>query len=442
MKKLLKKYQHAIRRNCIGDDYPPEGNVTFWRNRLFSNTLEFILPLSLITIIPGVVYSLMLGLYVLAIFDVFSFLFLLFIAFGKGVSIKNRKLMLMACTYLASAYLLFYIGINGPGLLFLYAGCIFGLLILSNSYTYFLAAINVIICIAFGFVIFYNLSPVDAVNEITVAEWIATSVNLIFLSFLSCVLLPRLFEGLSTTIRKQSELKVALESSLHEVEQKNHELEKFAFVASHDLQEPLRMVTGFLSQLERKYGGQLDEKAHQYIYYANDGAARMKKIIMDLLGFSQMGQLNYPKESVDLGELLDDFRVLRRSIIEEKSATVETETLPIVNSFRAPLTQVFHNLIDNALKYHRKDHPPRIMVTATDGPHHWSFSVQDNGIGIDAEDFDRIFIMFQRLHGKEDFSGTGAGLAIVKKVIDNLGGAIWVESNLGAGSIFHFKIPK
>jgi PAS domain S-box-containing protein len=222
----------------------------------------------------------------------------------------------------------------------------------------------------------------------------------------------------------------------------NKELEQFAFVASHDLQEPLRMVTSFLNQLEKKYGETIDEKGKQYIYFAVDGAKRMRQIILDLLEFSRVGRLENDAELVNSNEMMSEIISLYSLQIEESNASIELGELPIIKTHKLPLFQVFHNLIGNALKYRHPGNPPLISINCTEMPGYWKFSIQDNGIGIDEQYFEKIFIIFQRLHNKNEYSGTGIGLAIVKKIINSLDGKIWVESRQGAGAIFYFTLPK
>lgn len=222
----------------------------------------------------------------------------------------------------------------------------------------------------------------------------------------------------------------------------NAELEQFAYVASHDLQEPLRMVTGFLTQLEKKYKDKLDEKANQYIYFAVDGAKRMRRILLDLLEFSRVGRTEDKVEELDLNELVKEIQVLFRKRIEEKGARLEIGELPVLLLPKSPTYQIFQNLISNALKYQKENVSPVIQIKYTETETDRQFMVTDNGIGIDPEYFDRIFILFQRLHRKEEFSGTGMGLTITKKIVENLGGKIWVESAEGKGSTFYFTIPK
>ncbi|MCH8556763.1 MAG: PAS domain S-box protein [Balneolia bacterium] len=235
-----------------------------------------------------------------------------------------------------------------------------------------------------------------------------------------------------------------LEQRANELAISNQELEQFAYVASHDLQEPLRMVSSFLTQLERKYGTQLDERAHTYIHYAVDGAKRMRQIILDLLEYSRVTKEDGEPELIDLNELMGEVLLLSNRLITEKDAEISVEVLPKIYSQRAPVVQVFQNLINNALKYSREGVKPEISVShhpEHEGEEHL-FSISDNGLGIGAEFYEKIFIMFQRLHPKDEFSGTGMGLAIVKKILESLGGSIWVESEVGKESVFYFTLKK
>ena len=222
----------------------------------------------------------------------------------------------------------------------------------------------------------------------------------------------------------------------------NAELEQFAYVASHDLQEPLRMVTSFLTQLEKKYGEIIDEKGKKYIYFAVDGAKRMRQIILDLLEFSRVGRTDDDLEEVDINLLVEDISILFRKQIEETKAVIKFTDLPVVRTFKSPIRQVFQNLIGNSLKYHKQSEAPHIFISCEETDAQWLFSVKDNGIGIDPEYYDKIFIIFQRLHNKDEYSGTGMGLAVTKKIVENLGGTIWLSSEEGKGSTFYFTLLK
>jgi light-regulated signal transduction histidine kinase (bacteriophytochrome) len=213
-------------------------------------------------------------------------------------------------------------------------------------------------------------------------------------------------------------------------------------VASHDLQEPLRMITSFMTQLERKYAGILDDKGKQYIHFAVDGAKRMREIILDLLDFSTVGKTDEAIELVDINQLVDSILALYRRQIEESRAQITFKHLPSVQTFKSPIRQVFQNLLGNSLKYRKQGVPPVISISSRETKTHYHFLIKDNGIGISPQFFDKIFIIFQRLHNKDEYSGTGMGLAITKKIVENLGGKIWVESTEGAGSTFHFTLLK
>jgi len=245
---------------------------------------------------------------------------------------------------------------------------------------------------------------------------------------------------LSETILK--ELNANLQKQAKELAISNAELEQFAYVASHDLQEPLRMVTSFLTQLEKKYSDIIDEKGRQYIHFAVDGAKRMRQIILDLLDFSRVGTSEDDLEQVDFNKLIDEILTLYRRQIDEQHAEVVLGHLPTIKTYKTPIRQVFQNLVSNSLKYHRKGVSPIIHINCKQTDTHFQFSVRDNGIGILPEYFDKIFIIFQRLHNKNEYSGTGMGLAIAKKIVENFGGKIWVESEEGKGSTFYFTMLK
>ena len=222
----------------------------------------------------------------------------------------------------------------------------------------------------------------------------------------------------------------------------NKELEQFAYVASHDLQEPLRMVSSFLTQIEKKYESLLDERGKKYIHFAVDGAMRMRQIILDLLEFSRVGKSMNEEEAVNLNDLIDEIKILFRRQIEETSASISYKDLPVIQADRGPLRQVFQNLIANALLYTRPGESPTVSITVIDNKTSWQFAIADNGIGIEEEYFEKIFVIFQRLHSRDEFAGTGMGLALTKKIVEHLGGKIWVKSSGGKGSTFYFTIPK
>ncbi|MBX5441623.1 MAG: CHASE3 domain-containing protein [Solirubrobacteraceae bacterium] len=233
-----------------------------------------------------------------------------------------------------------------------------------------------------------------------------------------------------------------LDAQALELRRSNAELEQFAYVASHDLQEPLRKVASFTQLLQRRYGGQLDERADQYIAFAGDGARRMQRLINDLLAFSRVGRLRGEASVVDANELVDAALDNLAEAVRESGATVEVGDLPAVRGEPALLTAVFQNLIGNAIKF-RRDEPPVVRVSAEPDGTMWAFTVSDNGIGIDPEYAERIFVIFQRLHPKEAYEGTGIGLALCRKIVEHHGGTIRLDPpGDGPGATFRFTLPK
>ncbi|MBS4040938.1 MAG: PAS domain S-box protein [Flavobacteriales bacterium] len=233
-----------------------------------------------------------------------------------------------------------------------------------------------------------------------------------------------------------------LKRNIRNLEMANEDLEQFAFITSHDLQEPLRMITSFLDQLRRKYDDKLDSNAKQYIHFAVDGAKRMKQIILDLLEYSRAGRGEELDEEVSLSDVIDEFKILRKMLIEEKGVGIHYHSLPRLKVPKAPLVQTIHCLLDNAIKYSRDNIPPEIEVRAMEDNDGWTISIKDNGIGIDPNFYKKIFVIFQRLHVRGKYSGTGIGLALVKKQVESWGGKVWVESKIGVGSTFYFTITK
>jgi PAS domain S-box-containing protein len=226
-----------------------------------------------------------------------------------------------------------------------------------------------------------------------------------------------------------------------ELQRSNEELQRFAYVASHDLQEPLRSIVSFSQLLERRYAGQLDEDANEFIGFIIEGGNRMQQLIQDLLQLSRIETKARPLASTDVVEVVAGVVRSMETPIREAGATVTVEPLPRVMADAAQLAQVFTNLVGNALKYRRPGVPPTIRISAEPAGRFWRFAVADNGIGIEKEYFGRIFIIFQRLHTREEYGGTGIGLAIVRKIVDRHGGRVWVESTPGEGSTFFFTLP-
>jgi light-regulated signal transduction histidine kinase (bacteriophytochrome) len=238
--------------------------------------------------------------------------------------------------------------------------------------------------------------------------------------------------------RKQAE--AMLKETADELERSNQDLMQFAQIASHDLQEPLRMVSGFLKILDERYKPQLDDKAREYIGYAVEGATRMSHLIHDLLEYSRVERRGQKPQPTEVRKALGGALANLQSRIKDAGATVTFDELPTVLADPTQLMQLFQNLIGNAIKFRSPDRPCQIHVGAKKVEDKWVFWVRDNGIGIPPEQFGRIFVIFQRLHTRDKYPGTGIGLAICKKIVERHGGKIWVESKVGEGTTFYFAL--
>ncbi len=232
-----------------------------------------------------------------------------------------------------------------------------------------------------------------------------------------------------------------LERQTEELTRSNRDLEQFAYVASHDLQEPLRKVASFCQLLQRRYAGQLDERADQYIAFAVDGAQRMQRLINDLLAFSRIGRVTSNFTDVDLNQAAATAAAHHRQQVEAAGGRITLTDLPVVQGEEALLSALVENLVSNSVKFQRAGTPPEITISAQRDGDFWEVACADNGIGIEPEFAEKVFVIFQRLHGKEAYPGTGIGLAVAKKIIEYHGGRIWVDSTAGAGTTIRFTLP-
>jgi len=246
--------------------------------------------------------------------------------------------------------------------------------------------------------------------------------------------------AIARDIREQMRMLQALESQTAELKRSNDELTQFAYVASHDLQEPLRMVASYTELLASRYEGKLDERADKYITYISEGASRMQRLILELLNYARVGTRGKAPAPVDLNDVTRDVLRDLKSRIESADSEVIVSPLPAVLGDDIQLGQVLQNLIGNAIKF-RADRRPRVAVSARRDGTMWQVTVEDNGIGIDMKFHDRVFEIFRRVHDRETYDGTGVGLAIVKRIVERHGGRVWFESTIGEGTRFHFTVP-
>ncbi|MGE5680964.1 MAG: ATP-binding protein [Bacillota bacterium] len=242
-------------------------------------------------------------------------------------------------------------------------------------------------------------------------------------------------------ITEQRKVEQRLHRMMTELEDSNNQLKQFAYVASHDLQEPLRMVSSYMMMLEKRYKDQLDDRAKEYIFYATDGAKRMNELIHDLLSYSRLTAKTESFVEVDLNNTMADISRDLQIAIAETKTIIDFDHMPVIKASPVQIKQLFQNLIQNAIKF-RDDENPLIKITFDSDDKEWTFSIKDNGIGISPEHHEKIFLLFQRLHERHKYPGTGLGLAICRKIVERHGGRIWVESEVGNGSNFMFTINK
>jgi signal transduction histidine kinase len=251
--------------------------------------------------------------------------------------------------------------------------------------------------------------------------------------------LPRLADVVGRAIREK-QLRDDHRRTLNELARSNRDLEQFAYVASHDLQEPLRMVATYTQLLAERYQGKIDQNADKYIHYAVDGALRMQTLVKDLLAYSRVGREASERQQTDCNLVLQSVIANLHPLIQESGARVIYANLPTLMANRSELLQLFQNLIGNAIKF-RSSAPPEIRISAEDKTGEWIMSVADNGIGIAPEHAETVFVIFRRLHTHEEYPGSGIGLAICKRIVEEQGGHIWVESQPGKGAKFNFILP-
>jgi len=441
------QYRQFTEKNILGKNKPDIEDLAYWRDKVFTNAIVFFLPVSLVALIPGVWVSLKEGLFLLAFVDVVTVLTFVLIAFYPGLRIAIRKVLAMSMLYLLAVILLLFLGSFGPGLLYLLTITVFTALIFPVSAAYKSIGLNVAICVVFAVIIHFKLLNSSLTQLYNAESWIAVSSNLICLNVVCVALLDMLVTGLQKTITQEANLQVQLKAEstklAHLVETlklKNNELEQFAFITSHDLQEPLRTITTVVTNLEQQNKGNLDELTTVYLGFLSQSAVRMRALITGLLEYSRLGK-DKQLDKVDCNAVLQECLADLRTCILENQATITSSPLPILLAYGLELKLLFQNLISNAIKFRQKNIPPQIRISAVPDNNSWVFSVADNGIGIEERFREKIFIIFHRLHPQTAYEGTGIGLAHCRKIVELHGGKIWVNANPEGGSIFRFTLP-
>jgi signal transduction histidine kinase len=450
MKELWRKYTTKLFRS-YGRNQSHHNELDLKKDIIFKYTLTILLPLSTVAFGPGIIYSFHVDLPYLGIADIIALVALIIITLPIRLSLEMRKIIFITISYFIAIVAIWYVGMLGPGLILLLAACLFGIVFFSNKSAIYFAHLNLIILILFAALL--NMDYFDwrnfIIREHIVEEWVAVAGNVILMSYLFAFIIPYVFKKMQSTINEEHRLKEKLELKQQELEKtlsilhrKNEELEQFAYIASHDLQEPLRMVSSFMEKIDQKYGDVLDEKGKTYLHFAVDGSKRMRKMIIDLLEYSRFQRSIQEAEWINLNEIL---KVEIETFQEEITATQSTLIiggLPTIFAPKSSIIRLFQNLISNAIKYRKKEALLIVEITCQENEKEYLFSVKDNGIGIEEKYQSKVFTIFQRLHREEEISGSGLGLAICKKVITDLGGEIWFESNSNEGTNFLFTLPK
>jgi signal transduction histidine kinase len=446
--RFWESYKKRVEENILKKPEVQIRDLSYWRDKLFTNILIYIIPVSLLALVPGVIMSFVGNIPLLALFDILTVGVFVALAIYPYFSLHTRKIILVVLIYILSVILLIFLGSFGPGLLYLLALTIFVALIFPFRIAIWTIAGNLVVCISFVFLIKSELLPENVTKVYSMGSWIAVSSNLIFLSTVIVVSINLLFNGLQRTIYKEAELQdklkrgnIKLEKTLSKMEAKNEELEQFAYIASHDLQEPLKTMSSLIDNLNKYYKNQLEGKGAKYLEFLSQSSERMQELILGLLEYSRIGKERLP-EAVDCNLIVQEVIADLAKVISDTKAEVLVEHLPVVNGYKIELRQLFLNLISNALKFRKETESPVVKIGAKETNYQYTFTVEDNGIGIDEKFSNKIFIIFQRLHLRTKYPGTGIGLAQCKKIVELHGGKIWVNSELGRGSIFSFTILK
>lgn len=425
-------------------------NLLFWRKYLFSNVLIYLFPLSLIALIPGLYISYITDHQFIFAVDSVAFLSIIIVVFYPRLSFRLRKNIFTITNYALAFGLLISMGLTGPGELYLLSSAVFSVLIYPPKNKFYWPVITLLVCLVSGMFIYSNIIPLEFEKSVELEPWLAIISNLIFLSFLASLLLPKVFVGLENTIQKEKKLgdelkkkQLELEDVLNELKNKNIELEQFSSIASHDLKGPVRLINSYMGLLKSKYKNQLDEKAQKYIDFALDSSNNMTHLIDDLLNYAKMDDHSVAYSSVDVEPIIQESLELYDDVIAEKKAVVNVEVnVEKIVVYKILFKTLINNLISNALKYVEDGRTPNVNIIVDETDEYYFLKVADRGIGISEEFHNEVFQMFARLHGKNKYDGTGLGLAICKKIMEKHGGEIKLESQLNKGSTFTCVFPK
>jgi signal transduction histidine kinase len=440
------EYKIKVAQTILGEVEAKE-NLSYYKNQLFYYIILYTLLFSPIAIIPGIFASYFTGYLNLLILNIALFFILILLAFIKSISIKLRKQLFLSALYISSWSLIFNLGLEGPGMMYLFTCTIVACLIYSAKSAYFLIVINSILLVIIGLNIEFEWLSLSLTQEHSTTTWFGITVNLIFVSVIIVACFELIFKKLEKIIINQRILNEKVRSDNEKMtntqkvlKDKNEELSKFAHVIAHDLKEPLRTMQAFSELTISKYKEILPEKGQESLTHIKGSSLRMALLLDALLDYTQIGQ-SKELSSFSVEAIIEELKDDLNQLIKENKASIKYKNLPEIYGYELNFKQLLQNLIANAIKFKKDDENIQIEIEAKDKPHYWVFLVRDNGIGIDPKHQEKIFTIFQRLH-KNRFPGTGLGLANCKKIVEMHEGKIWVESNLNEGSSFYFSINK
>lgn len=448
---LWQKYKRFVESNLSGNLTTAVRGVAYWRDQLFITIVVYILPVSMIAYLPAMFICYRYDELYIAVYDTIAVALVLVLTLHRRMALATRKLFMISTLYLLSITLLYYLGVFGPGLIYMLSTVIFVSLVYSSRLAYLCIILNSLICILFAVGISYGLlgSPTSAIYDSH--AWLGVASNHLFLSIVFAVAIHILISGFGETLANEIELKKRLiketemsASRVKELKLKNEEMEQFTYIASHDLQEPLNSISGIVEVLKLD-GIRQDEKGYsQSLSFIATSVDRLRGLIKGLLDYSKIGR-QIKLETIDCQKLiervLEDLQAALQQAHAKIIIDVSIRQLPPLSVYPLEFNQLFQNLISNAVKFRKRNIDPEVHIKVVGVAGGWQFSIEDNGIGIDNLYLEKIFVIFKRVHGSEAYDGNGIGLAFCKKIVEMHGGRIWVESVQGQGSKFFFTLP-
>lgn len=425
---------------------PEQGSFSaleYLRIVIFYKSVIYILPFAFVVLIPGMYYSIITHENYVAIFDFITYSTIVSLVFVNSISVNVKKIIFTLMLFHLTFQLFFRLETPTIGMLYWLISNISVVLLYTKRVTILIGIFNFIVCIFIGIFIKLNYFDLISFRYSDIIEWVIISLNMLFLNIIISILIDHILTKLQHVIYAQIDTRNNLENSVIQLQNKNDELEHMTYVASHDLQEPLRMVTSFLTQLDTKYKDQLDQRGKQYIHYAMNGAVKMREVMLEILAFSKIGMDNSQIELIHLNELVDEVLWMNRKLIQENNSQIIIEQLPDMLGHKILLRTLFTNLISNAVKYKSNARISIVKLTCDIEENDYVFKIIDNGIGIPDEKKDQIFQLFNRGDvNKNQVQGSGIGLAICKKITLLMNGEISVSSVYNEGCTFTVRLPK